>query len=166
MAIEVDFRQKITEEYQASVKPLLTYLPWLEQHSGKESFTVYGGEGIKEHSLSFPVYDGTLMRFIKQAGKTTLMDRNYKYVYTRNHLRNHNDERKLIQNATFKEWNVLKGILSYYVMGGRVKGYLWSEAVKENIFYLVLTQMKKIVEQWDNAVRLENSQSPVNVTEQ
>ena len=148
MAVELEARQKIIDEYQQAVKPLMTFMPWLEQHSGKESYTVYGGEGIKEHSLSFPVYDGTLMNFVRQAAKTSLMDRNYRYVYTRNHLRNHEDERKAIQNATQKEWGILKGILSNYVMGGQVKGVLWSEAVREDIFYLVLLQMKKIVDQW------------------
>ena len=53
MAVELEARQKIIDEYQQAVKPLMTFMPWLEQHSGKESYTVYGGEGIKEHSLSF-----------------------------------------------------------------------------------------------------------------
>ena len=157
MAQELDIRQKITEEYQNSVKPLMVYLPWLEQHSGRESYTVYGGEGIKENSLSFPVYDGTLMKFVKQAAKSPLMDRNYRYVYTRNRLNNHDLERKAIQNATYKDWGLLKGILSCYVMGGRVKGNLWSEAVKEDLFYLVLVQMRKIVEQWDKTVQTDGT---------
>ena len=149
MGQELDQRQRILEEYKKTVKPLLTYLPWLEQHSGRESFTVYGSEGIRENSLSFPVYDGTLMRFVKQVGNSSLMDRNYRYVYTRNRLKNHDAEREAIKKATIKDWDILKGILSNYVMGGRVKGNLWSEAVKEDIFYLVLVQMRSIVQQWD-----------------
>lgn len=33
--------------------------------------------------------------------------------------------------------------------GGRTKGNLWSEAVSERIFYLVLKQMQEIIEFWD-----------------
>lgn len=155
MSQEVDIRQMIMEEYQRSVKPLMVYLPWLEQHSGREGYTVYGSDGIRENSLSFPVYDGTLMKFVRQAANTSLMDRNYRYVYTRNHLADHDLERRAVRNATYKDWGLLKGVLSYYVMGGRVKGNLWSEAVKEELFYLVLLQMKKIVEQWDKSVDLQ-----------
>ena len=89
------------------------------------------------------------MNFVREASKTSLMDKNYAYVYTRNHIRNHEDERKLIAKAGWKEWNLLCGILSKYVLGGRTKGTLWNEAVKEDIFYLVLKQMKEIVEFWD-----------------
>ena len=39
--------------------------------------------------------------------------------------------------------------LSKYVLGGRTKGNLWSEAVSEQIFYLVLKQMQEIIEFWD-----------------
>ena len=149
MELEGSIRQKISQEYHDAAEPLLVYLPWLEQHSGRESFSVYGSEGIKEHSLSFPVYDATLMRFVRQAEKTSLMDRNYRYVYTRNQIKGHDAERAIIQRATYKDWGILKGILSQYVMGGRVKATLWSEAVKEDIFYLVLSRMQEIVSQWE-----------------
>lgn len=146
---EVDFRRRIMEEYKSSVVPLLKYLPWLEQHSGQKTYTVYQGDGIQENSLSFPVYDGTLMRFLKEAEKTTLMDRNYRYVYTRNRINSHEDERKLIQRASWREWDQLRGILSRYVMGGRTKSVLWNEAVKEGIFLQTLQKMKEIIEFWD-----------------
>lgn len=152
MEQEADFRKQIMEEYKTSVVPLLNYLPWLEQHSGQKMYSVYRGDGIQENSLSFPVYDGTLMRFLKQAEKTTLMDRNYRYVYTRNRIKTHEDERNLIQKATWRDWNNLRGILSKYVMGGRTKSVLWNEAVKEGIFLLTLKQMKEIIEFWDKPI--------------
>lgn len=139
-----DFRKTVMEEYRQSVMPLLAFLPWLEQHSGRMTFTVYGDGGIKENSLSFPVYDSNLIRLVKAAEKTSLMDRNYRYVYSRNRIDSHEAERLMIQKATWRDWNNLKGILSRYVLGGRTKAALWSEAVKEDIFFLVLTQMKEI----------------------
>ena len=149
-----EFRQQLIEEYKQSVTPLLRYLPWLEQNAGRTVSTIYGGQDIAEHSVSFPVYDGTVMNFVREAANSSLMDRNYAYVYTRNHINNHDDERRVITAATWREWNVLKGILSKYVLGGRSKGKLWNEAVEEQIFYLVLKQMKEIIEFWDRPMDL------------
>ena len=99
--------------------------------------------------MSFPVYDGTLLRFVKEASRTKLMDKNYRYVYTRNHIRTPEDERRVIRAAELKDWDILRGILSRYVLGGMTKASLWSQAVQEDIFYLVLSKMKEIIEYWD-----------------
>lgn len=149
-----DSRKKIMNEYNQALKPLLAYLPWLEKNSGQSTFTVYGGEGIGDNSLKFPVYDGNLLRFVKEAEKTPLMERNYRYVYSRNHLESHEAERNMIQRATWRDWDSLKGILSRYVLGGRTKASLWNEAVEEEIFCLVLKKMKEIGEFWERQVDL------------
>ena len=148
MELEVDVKDRILKEYDQAVTPLMEFLPWLEQHSGRDSYTMYGSEGISEHSLGFPVYDANLMRFVKKAEKTSLMDRNYRYVFTRNRLQSHEAERVLIQQATWREWGQLKGIFSRYILEGKVKGRIWSEGVKEDIFYLVLLKMQEIVQTW------------------
>lgn len=149
MEQNVEFRQQLIQEYKESVMPLLRYLPWLEKNQGKSMSSIYGGEDVGVHSVTFPVYDGTLMNFVKEAGKSSLMDKNYKYVYTRNHIRNHDDERRLIKAAGWREWDILKGILSKYILEGRIKGLVWNEAVREDIFYLILKQMREIIEYWD-----------------
>lgn len=129
--------------------PLLRYLPWLEKSVGTNVSRNYDGSDMGEKLMSFPIYDGTLMNFVKEAGNSIFMDRNYRYVYTRNRIFSHDDERKAIAKATIKEWGILCGILSYYVMGGRIRSTLWSEAVQERIFYLVISKMVEIVEFWD-----------------
>ncbi len=149
MEREMQHIQQLMMENKQLLMPLLRYLPWLETTAGKQVSTNYQGEGIAEHSVSFPVYDGTLMNFIREASKSPFMDRNYHYVYTRNRIKSHEDERRIIERATWKEWDILRGILSKYVMGGRTKGTLWNEAVKEQIFYLVIRKMKEIIEYWD-----------------
>lgn len=148
------YRQQLIVGYQKEVVPLLRYLPWMEQHIGKLASTSYQNNGLSEHSVEFPVYDGTLMNFVKEISKTSLMERNYRYVYTRNHIRNHEDERMLISKAGIEDWNLLRGILSYYVLGGRTKAYLWSEAVKEQIFYNILCKMREIIEYWDRPLHV------------
>ncbi|MBE5884749.1 MAG: hypothetical protein E7291_10150 [Lachnospiraceae bacterium] len=151
----IEYRQQVIEEYKQTVMPLLNYLPWFEQNGGRSAATIYGDQNIAEHSVTFPVYSGTLMNFVREATKTSLMEKNYAYVYTRNHIRNHDDERKLIAKADWRDWDLLRGILSKYVLGGRTKAVLWNEAVQEDIFYLVLKRMKEIIEFWDKPVEVE-----------
>ena len=144
-----EYRAQLLQEYKQTVVPLLKYLPWFEKNAGQSGSTLYQGADANENTMHFPVYDSTLMSFVKEATRSPLMDRNYSYVYTRNRIRSHEDERRMIQSAELKDWDILRGILSKYVLGGRTKAMLWSEAARENIFYLVLKQMQKIIEFWD-----------------
>lgn len=149
MENDMEYRQKLLQEYKQTVTPLLRYIPWFEKNAGQNPGSFYRGPEATEHSMSIPVYDSTLMSFVREAEASALMDRNYSYVYTRNRLKSHDDERKIINAAEWKDWDILRGILSKYVLGGRTKSALWSQAVQEDIFYLVLKRMKEIIEYWD-----------------
>lgn len=142
-------KQKMLQ-YQTDIAPLVRYLPWLETATASSASTLYSGQGMEESgALSFPVYDSTLMSFIKVATNSPLMDRNYPYVYTRRFIKTPEDERRLIDSADYKSWDVLCGILSRYVLGGRTKAVLWSQGVSEQIFYKLLMKMSEIVTEWD-----------------
>ena len=91
-----EYREQLLESYKQAVRPLLPYLPWLEQSAGKKASSLYSGQDIGVNSVSFPVYDGTLLNFVREAGKSPLMDRNYAYIYTRHRIRTHQDERNMI----------------------------------------------------------------------
>ena len=106
-----EYREQLLESYKQAVRPLLPYLPWLEQSAGKRASSIYSGQDIGVNSVSFPVYDGTLLNFVREATKSPLMDRNYAYVYTRHRIRTHQEERDIIQKAGWKEWDILRGIL-------------------------------------------------------
>nr|WP_318684338.1 hypothetical protein [uncultured Acetatifactor sp.] len=149
MEESLEYRQQLLQEYKQAALPLLRYLPWLEKAVGTKASSVYDGQDIGAHSMTFPVYDSTLLNFVKEAAKSPLMDRNYRYVYTRNHINSHEDEKRIIQKAGWKDWDILRGILSYYILGGRTRATLWSQGVQEGIFCLVLKQMKEIIEYWD-----------------
>ena len=82
-----EYREQLLESYKQAVRPLLPYLPWLEQSAGKRASSIYSGQDIGVNSVSFPVYDGTLLNFVREATKSPLMDRNYAYVYTRHRIR-------------------------------------------------------------------------------
>ncbi len=154
METDKNYRLRVITEYKEAILPLLKYLSWLEQKAGQAASQTYSGAELGEGTMRFPVYDSTLLSFVKDATKSPLMDKNYRYIYSRHHIRTHEDERRIIKKAGWKEWDILKGILSKYVLGGRVKGTLWSEAVQENIFYFILSQMKEIVEFWDTPIEL------------
>jgi hypothetical protein len=157
MAMEQNLRDmkdthQLVQEYLQMAKPLFHYLPWLEKTQGSKPSSTYTDSEIVQHSISFPVYDSTLMRFVREASRNPLMDKNYRYVFTRLGIRTISDERRAIERATLKEWNVLRGILSKYVLGGMTKGTLWSQAITENIFYLTIKQMKYVLEYWDKPI--------------
>lgn len=153
MEQNVEYRQQIIEEYKAAAEPLIRYLPWMEKNAGRTVSRNYQGNGLSKRTISFPVYDATLMSFVKEAAASTLMNRNYAYVYTRNRIKSHGDEKRFIAGAELKDWDILCGILSKYVLEGRTKATLWGEAVQEDIFLLVLRKMREIIGYWDKAGR-------------
>lgn len=146
--------RELSQRYKEALAPFLRYLPWFEEHAGRYTGSSYNGSLDGNNTMSFPVYDSTLLSFVKEMGKSSFMNRNYAYIYSRKHLKTPEDERKAIKTATIQEWDVLCGILSRYVLGGNAKAQLWTQAVKENIFLMALQKMQEIVEYWDR--RLED----------
>ncbi len=157
---DIAYRQQVVNEYRADVEKLARYLSWFESKNGKSVQQSYSGSGIAEHSIAFPVYDGTLMNFIKEAQRTKLIDRNYKYIYSRYRIRRLEDELMVIKRSDIREMDALKGILSRYVMEGMTKGRRWSEAVENGIFLKVIKKMKENLDFWDHPVqtRVVNAQ--------
>lgn len=147
---DIAYRQQIVNEYKPEVERLVRYLPWLESKTGTSVQQTYSASGIGEHSVAFPVYDSTVMNFVKEAQRTHLMDRNYMYVYSRHRIRTLQDELRAIERADIREMDVLKAILSKYVMGGMTKGRMWSEAVEKGIFLYTVKKMKANLDFWDS----------------
>lgn len=148
---DIAYRQQVVNTYKPDVEKLIRYLPWLEEKAagGGSVSETFEGNGIKESSITFLVYDSTLMSFIKEVQRTTLVDRNYPYIYSQHRIRTVQDELNAISRADIKEMDVLKGILSKYVLGGMTKGRMWTEAVSNKIFLNVVRKMKENIEFWD-----------------
>ncbi len=151
MAVEMDkaYMRELAGKYKVELSPLLRYMHWLEQNAGKNLTTSYNAGEDGMSTMSVPVYDSTLLSFIKEAGKTSFMDKNYAYIYSRYRIQTPQQERDLIDKATMQEWNVLCGILTRYVRGGMTQSYLWTQGMTESILYLTLAKMKELVEFWD-----------------
>ena len=138
---------EVFDKYRSDIEKLIAYLPWLEEKSGKSKVSdIYNGDGLDEHSISFLVYDGTLLRFVKDAENTQFMDRNYVYVISRNRLKSAEEEVEFVKKQTMLKMDNIGGILSKYVMGGRTKARLWSEAVDKGVFLAVVTRLKELYE--------------------
>lgn len=145
---DIEYRRRVVYDYKPDVERLVRYLPWLEEKAGRSVSENFEGSGIGEHSIPFPVYDSTLLGFIREAQQTKLLDRNYVYIYSRHKIRTVQDELKAISRADITQMDVLKGILSKYVMGGMTKARLWTEAVQNRIFLRVVQKMKENLDFW------------------
>lgn len=141
--------QQLMQHYRSDIELLVRYIPWLENKRGQEVSNEYHNKDELSSSFSFPVYDGTLLNFVKDVQKTSLTDRNYRYVYSRNHIHTVADEYVMIDKVSVQEMDVLQGILSKYILGGRTKGTLWPEGVRNGIYLAIVTKLKELCEFWD-----------------
>lgn len=140
---EDNVREQIVEEYRGDVERLLRYLPWLSKKSGADVSTMYTGDGEKP-LIPIPVFDSTLLAFVKEAEKTKFVDKNYPYVYSRNNIKTHEDEIRLMKSAKITDLKIIKGVLSKYILGGRTKAALWSEGVDAGIYVCALDCLNKL----------------------
>jgi len=140
---EENLREQIIAEYQDDVARLLKYLPWLSKRTGGDVSSTYTGDG-QHKVIPIPVFDSTLLAFIKEVDKTKFLDRNYPYVYSRNRIKTHEDEIRLLKNAKISDIKIISGIISKYVLGGRTKASLWAEGVDAQIYFTALDTLNRL----------------------
>jgi len=145
MELEMDQRRVLIAKYKTDVALLVKYIPWLESKVDDSVMSEYNNAGGVSVSFSFPVYDATLMNFVKIAQSTCLMDKNYKYVYSKYRIRTAEDEKRLIAVATLKDIGVLLAILTSYIYRGMTKGSVWPEGVKNGVFLAVVKKLKELI---------------------
>ena len=139
-------RQEILAEYTDDAKALMKYLPWLEKYDGQDVTSNYTGEGISEHSITFPVYDSTLLGFVKTVQKTKFLNKNYVYTFSKYMLKTPADELDQVEKCTLRDMRILGDILSKYVLKGMTKSTVWTEGLQEGIYLAVLQKMKVLLE--------------------
>ncbi len=142
---EIGIKEAIIAKYSEDAKRLIPYLAWFEEKKGTDVAGIYDGEpGAK--TIPVATYDAKLLAFVKLAKDTVLMDKNYPYVYSRNRIRNHEDELRLIEQARLTDIKEVCGIFSKYVLEGLRKGATWVDAVDAGIFLAVLRKLKLFFE--------------------
>lgn len=151
MAIENEnlYRKELIEKYRGKFDQLFRYIPWFEQKLGTKTASTYRGDGSPDSSMPIPVYEPTVLSFVKEMTATGLMDRNYVYVYSMNNIRNSRDELDFIEKAELKDLDAIVGILAKYVLGGMTRGYLWPEGVENGVYFNALSKIKELLEVWD-----------------
>ncbi len=130
--------------YGRELEMLFAFIPYFSGKDKAFSKKYDGAQG--ESNLNFPVFDSTLLDFVKKASKTSLMNRNYPYVYSRNRIRTHEDERKYIEKCTIRNVDDLRGFLSKYVLEGMHRGPAWAEGADEGIYLGVLNKFKELMD--------------------
>ncbi len=138
--------EDIVNRFRPEVNKLLPYVRWLKENAKTEVAHSYSNSDLK--SMPFPVYDSNLLAFVKAAQNTNLLDRNYVYVYTRNHLNNAKDELLFIKDAQIMDMDDLAGILSKYILSGMTKGTVWAEGVYNGVMYNVVAKMDELLNYW------------------
>ncbi len=141
---EANLREQIIEEYKDDLAKLLRYLPYLEKRGGKDVQNFYEGDGDQK-IIPVPVYDSTLLAFVKEAQKTKFMNRNYPYIYRRWNMPNPKAERIAMESAQLRDIDLFRGIISRYVMEGMRKSYMWTTAVEEKIFVTALVKLRSLI---------------------
>lgn len=134
--------------YKKDVEMLIKYLPWLESKKGEQTYSNYVPEQGGEHAMKVPVYDSTLLNFVKTAQKTKFINKNYVYSYSRNRMKTAADEHRAIDKAQIMEMELLGDILSKYVIKGMTKGAVWCEGVSNGVLCHVVSRMKELIEFW------------------
>lgn len=143
------YRQELIQKYRTVIEPIFRYIPWLTQKQGAKTSYLYQGEDVPVNSVPVPVYDGTLLSFVKDMQATGLMRRNYVYVFSRCNIRSQKDELNYIAEAKLTDIEDIFDIMAKYILGGMTKGRLWSEGVESGVFLQALLKMKEILEVWD-----------------
>ncbi|MCR5419363.1 MAG: hypothetical protein K6E84_10645 [Lachnospiraceae bacterium] len=148
MSDERKAREEIIEKYRPEVERFSAYIPWLTEKCNIDVSQNYTPEGGR--TIQFPVYDSTLLRFVKEMDQSIFIDKNYPYVYSRYGVKTLQDEFRLIDQVQIMNISVLGGIMSRYIIGGRTKGRLWSEGVQNGVFLKALEKARELIEFWSH----------------
>jgi hypothetical protein len=138
--------EDIVSRYRPELQKIVPYVRWLKDNATHDVSQSYSNSDLK--SMPFPVYDSNLLAFVKACQTTNLLDRNYVYVYSRNHLKSAKDEIMFISDAEISDMDDLAGILSKYILSGMTKGTVWGEGVRNGVLYLVVSKMDELVRIW------------------
>ena len=138
---EINYSELLTQYYADDIDALSKYISYFETRSGKDVASDYDGK-LGKSDLRFPVFDSMLLRFTDEASKTKLMDPNYMYGYRSAHISTEKQESDAIIHALPKDLDLLRAILSRYVLEGRYKGSRWIEGAERKVFLNVLIRLR------------------------
>ena len=135
--------REIVDEYKELVMELSKYIGWLESKKGQTTMSNFVPQNANL-TLSIPRYDSTLINLVRTLENSGKMNRNYPYIYRNQRIYDVDDEISLIHRATINDMDILFGILSKYIITGRVKARVWNEGVENGVYFESLNEWKKV----------------------
>ena len=146
---EATLREQIVAEYKDDLIRLLKYLPYLEKKNGAARQDYYEGDGNNK-VIPVPVYDSTLLNFVKEARQTKFVTKNYPYTYRKWKMPDCKAELVALESATIRDIDMVRGVFSKYVLEGQTKSVMWTRAVEEGIFVSVLKRLNSLIFDYSN----------------
>lgn len=140
--------EKIIEKYKDDANLLMKYVPYLEKKLGDYKLQMHKVEGENNRNINIPIYDSTLLRMVEEIGSLQFMNENYAYVYRKYKMIDDNDELYQINKAGIQNMDLLWGILSKYILKGRVKGLVWQEGVANGVILAAIRKMNDVILFW------------------
>ncbi|MGD9676992.1 MAG: ADP-ribosylglycohydrolase family protein [Vulcanibacillus sp.] len=113
------------------IDKLCSYIPYFE------TATV----GEKQYNMPYPDYDRTLVQFIDDVYKTTLMTNNYLDIIK---SRGINGEREMSAAIDTADLELVQAILTGYVRQERFCDGLWASAVEDKVFLKILKRLQQL----------------------
>ena len=145
-----EFQNAQQTKLYEKLNPLFAYIPYLRDKEGAQTRTTLSGDAAPKNSVPIPVYDSTVLSFVKEAQRTGLMDRNYIYAYSKMKATTPSDERLAISDAKYADIDGVLAIMTKYVLMGMTKGTMWSIAVEEGIWLHCLLKIKELLDVYDH----------------
>lgn len=141
---EATLREQVVAEYKDDLVRLLKYLSYFEKKGGTDVKNYY--EGDENHKvIPVPVYDSTLLSFVKEVKATKFITKNYPYTYRKWKMADAKAERVAMESATIRDIDLIRGIMSKYVIEGQTKSVMWSKGVEEKIFLTALNRLHSLI---------------------
>ena len=150
MNVNNEYQNEKQNELYEKLTPLFAYIPYLRDKEGASTRSLLSGDAAPKSSVPVPVYDSTVLAFVKEAQKTGLIDRNYVYAYGKMNASTPSEERLAISYAKFTDIDGVIAIMAKYVLTGMTKGNMWSIAVEEGIWLHCLLKIKELLDVYDH----------------
>jgi hypothetical protein len=140
--------EQILEKYRDDAALLMKYVPYLKKKLGEYKPQLHKVEGEDNRNIMIPIFDSTLLQMAEEVGNLQFMNENYAYVYKKYRMTDSNDELYQINKAGIQNMDLLWGILSKYILKGRVKGLIWQEGVANGVMLAAIQKMNDIILFW------------------
>lgn len=127
-----------------SAEKLFPFMPYFETATEESVCRWDRGRtpGENGHTVPYPIYEKTLKDFIREFYETNLISHDYSDVLDNRGLKDMNGINDVIENADIE---LLRAILTKYIIGERFCDGVWAIAVRDKIFLGILNRFQELL---------------------